>query len=162
MKSMFKLADYLDIKLKKIAQSTGEVDSSNVTIAVRPAVNDIVQSNNALSNIVQGIANKIIAANPSLRGKLIVNDIIINANLVGNKWKINPSTSGLKATGTLVQDPVAAGIIKKALAPLNLKIFAKLEQEFNRISQMDPEGWKGNKITNHETAISGSDVELKD
>jgi len=155
------LANHFEYKLRKEAQTLQEVNSTSVTLIVRPTVNTIISQNPTLANIVQGVGNKIIQTNPDLRGNLIVNSFIVNANLVGGKWKINPGTSGFKITGSLIGDKSVSTIVKNALSSLNAKIFLQLEKEFNRISQMDKEGWAGTTITNHETDINGSDFELK-
>jgi hypothetical protein len=154
------LADHFEYRLKKEAQAAKEVDSTSVTLAVRPNVNAIISQNPTLANLVQNIANKIVATNPSLRGDLAINSFIVNANLVGGKWKINPATSGFKITGSLMKDKAVPTIVKNTLSSLNAKIFAKLEQEFNRQSSMDKEGWAGTTITNHESEISGNDFQL--
>lgn len=155
------LADHFEYRLRKEAQASQEVNSTSVTLIVRPTVNTIISQNPTLANIVQSVANKIVTTNPSLRGNLAINSFIVNANLVGGKWKINPATSGFKITGSLLSDKSVPTLVKNALSSLNAKIFAQLEKEFNRISQMDKEGWAGTTITNHETDISGSDFELK-
>jgi hypothetical protein len=152
------LANHFEYKLRKEAQAAKEVDSTGVTLAVRPTANTILGQNPGLATVLQAAANKIAAAN--IRGGLAINSFITNANLVGGKWKINPQTSGLKITGSLVNDKTASSIVKSALAALNAKLIAALEKEFNRLSQMDKEGWAGTTITNHETDISGSNFEI--
>jgi hypothetical protein len=154
------LANHFEYKLRKEAQAAKEIDSTSVTMIVRPTVNTIISQNPTLANIVQGIANKLVTTNPAIRGNLAINSFIVNASLVGGKWKINPATSGFKATGSLMADKSVPTLVKNALSSLNSKIFATLEKEFNRISQMDKEGWSGTTITNHETDISGSDFDL--
>jgi len=158
MRSLYSLANYFEQKIKKEAQANKEVDSTNVTLAVRPTVNTITAQNPGLATALQAAANKIAAAN--IKGGLAINSFITNASLVGGKWKINPQTSGLKITGSLANDKAANSIVRSALATLNAKIIAALEKEFNRLSQMDKEGWAGITITNHETEVSGSNFEI--
>lgn len=158
-----KLATKFEKKLAKYAQTTSEVDSSNVTLAVRPAVNNALTTlkfNNLLQTALQGAVDKLFAANKELHGDVKISNFITNASLVGGKWKVDPAKTGLKVSGTLLTDPTAAAAIKAVVSKANATIIPLLEAQFNKQSQMDKEGWAGTTITNHDTDINEVNLDI--
>lgn len=163
-----KLADKFEKKLSKYAQTTSastEVDSTVVTLAVRPTTNTTLTTmkfgdliNKAVTDAATKLANP--PSNKELHGDVKISSFITNALSTGGKWKINPAKSGLKVEGTLMTDPVAAAAIKAVVSAANAKIIPLLETQFNKQSQMDQEGWKGTTITNHSTDVNETSAEL--
>lgn len=153
---IFKLADKFVHKLLIYAQTT-EVDSTSVTLAVRPAVNNIlvkINFNLLVSKALQDVVNKMSVTNQEMHGDIKIDTFITNANGGIGKWKIDSSSSGLKFSGSLVSNKFVAPVFKQLVSKTNILIFPTLEKEFNRISQVDKQGWAGDKITNHETNIN--------
>lgn len=159
---IFKLADKFTLKLQKYAQ-TAEVDSSAVTLAVRPTVNNVLTKMNfnaAITKAIQDVANKIAAVNQEMHGSIKIDTFVTNAVGGVGKWKINPANSGLKFGGSLSLDKSAGPALKQFISKVNAAIIPVLEKEFNRISLMDKEGWAGNKITNHETNVNEVNLDV--
>jgi|SRR6185436_8654738 len=153
---IFKLADKFIYKLQKHAQSS-EVDNSSVILAVRPTVNSIltkINFNSLISKTLQDVVNKISEANQEIHGDIKIDIFVTNATGGIGKWRIDHATSGLKFTGSLVNDKTVGPVFKQLISKANSLIFPSLEKEFNRISQVDKQGWAGDKITNHETNIN--------
>lgn len=148
------LADKFELKLKKYAQSSiMEVDSTNVTLSVRPVVNKVLTNYNfaiLVQNIIQNIVNKASDMNKILHGDLKIDTFITNASLGKTGWKIDPMTSGMKATGSLLNDNLTSSSLKTLLNKINIVIINDLNKEFNRVAS----NWSGNKITDHETMIN--------
>lgn len=113
MKSTFKiikLAERFEQKLVKIAD---EVDSTIVTLSVRPIVNPIINgAKKALDDKVMQIAKS---------GKIESGDIKIGehfyttAKLVGGahgKWVVDPSNTKVAAVGSLASEPAIIALLK--------------------------------------------------
>lgn len=154
-----KLANKLEFKLQKYSQAVTEVESTDVTLSVRPVVNNIlsqVKLDAALSKLIQDAANKAAENDQEIHGSLIINTYVTNAVLVDGRWKINPSTSGLKASGSLLNDKIIGPMIRQSISKVNTVIAQALEKEFNRLAS----NWAGSKINNHETAVDEINIEL--
>ena len=161
--NMNDLADKFVLKLKKYAQTNMEIDSTNVTLAVRPVINNVLTKtnfNNVLSKIIQDAANKAASSNIELSGNIKIDTFITTANGNSGKWKIDPLTSGLKVSGSLLNNKLVSSSISSLIMKTNLSIFSELEKELNRVSSTDKQGWAGNKISNHETNINEVNVEI--
>lgn len=159
--TIFKLASKFEYKLNKYAQGNvlAEVDTTDVTLNVRPTVNGIISSVNLgelLQKSIQKAANKATESNQEIHGDLKINTYITNAFQQGGKWKIDPSSSGLAVSGTLLNDQIVGPMIKQLLSKINVTIAQALEKEFNRVSV----NWKGNKITSHETGVNEINLDL--
>lgn len=156
-----KLATRFEKKLLKYAQTTTEVDSTVVTLAVRPTTNTALTAMK-FSDAINKAILKVVSSpsNSELHGDVKISSITTNATLTNGKWKINPATSGLVISGTLMADPAAASAIKAVVSAANAKIIPLLETQFNKQSQMDKSGWAGTVITNHSTDINETTAEL--
>ncbi len=161
-----RLADRFERKLSKYAQTTpasSEVDSTVVTLAVRPTTNTALTTmkfGDLISKAIADASNKAASTGKELHGTVKISSFTTNASLVGGKWKIDPSKSGLKVEGTLMSDPTAAAAITAVVKAANAKLIPLLETQFNKQSQMDKEGWAGTTITNHSTDVNETSGEV--
>lgn len=148
-----KLADLFEYKLK-YGQANVEVDSSLVTLAVRPKANEAlakIKFTENLGKLVKTLIDK------GARGNLIIKNFITNANLMSGKWKLN-QTSGLQVSGTLMDDPKVAEQINGYIAKVNQMLIKTLELEFDRLTLGGT--FKGNVITNNYTDVNGFNVDV--
>jgi hypothetical protein len=161
-----KLADKFERKLSKYAQTvspSSEVDSTVVTLAVRPTTNTTLTTmkfGDLINKAVTDAAVKLTNSGKELHGDIKISSFTTNATSTGGKWKIDTAKSGLKVGGTLMTDPIAAAAIKTVVSAANAKIIPLLETQFNKQSGMDKEGWTGTTITNHSTDINETSAEL--
>lgn len=130
---------------KKALELDSEVDSSNVTLSVRPTVNSILE-NSKVNEILQKAVQNLINKKPDLKGSFMANSFITNAVKQGSKWIVDPKTSGLVAKGEFASDPSIRGIVSK----VNAACIQALNKEFNRVSA----NWTGNKVTNHQSDVN--------
>lgn len=157
-----KLANKFALKLL-LKYAAVEQDSTGVTLAVRPTVNNMLTKNNFNANlqkVLQDVVAKIAEANQQIHGTLKIDIFVVNAAGTPGKWKINTAKSGLKVSGSLLNDKIAGPTLKTFISKMNALIFPVLEKEFNRLSAIDKEGWAGNVITNHESDISEVNISI--
>lgn len=158
IKKLSNVADRIELNLMKRAQAAGEVDSTMVTLSVRPVINNTLRTINLgklLQNAIQKASDAAFAAGKEVSGSLSISEFICNATSSGGKWTVNPATSGLRVSGTLLQG-AAGRDIKSVIAKANAAIIANVNKELNRMSANLP----GTTLTNHSTDVDEISLEV--
>ena len=160
MLKISKLANKIE---NKLAQQAKEVNSEDVTMAVRPTVNSIIESlaNSLMSKVVMPVVQKK-AAQSKAGGVSIGGNYFTNASKQGGKWKLEPgSRVNFNVTGDFAQDKDVLNAVKQVCDTLNKSITAALEKEFNRLSGTWENNCPGcNKITNHDSNVNNKNLEV--
>lgn len=132
-------------KFEKFAE---EVDSTTVTLTVRPIANAIIDKQ------AQPLLLKIVA--PALQkgggGDASLGDsFITNAKKVGKGWQVGACIVGSKSTN---KDPAVITALDKAATILGSAIASALQLELNR----KPNLFVGDTVTGHETRVGNREI----
>jgi hypothetical protein len=156
-----KLADRFEYKLRK--SGAGSVDSTDITLAVRPKSNPIIDANapKLLTSGPGAVMIKKATAAPEgteLHGGVTMGGtIFVSGSKVGGKWKITALTLGGAATGDFAEDADVAKALAAAKAALTKLLVPALEAEFNRLGA----NWgDADKIDNVEVSVNSKSVEI--
>jgi len=147
LKKIGELADRFECKLQ--AYATSEVDSTMVTLYVRPIVNDAIGKANIPAKLNSILTS---AANKGLSGDVIIGGqyFITNARKVGGRWVIDPNTTSfpLVITGDLTNDAGIKSQFVNIVNSLKSSIISSLNTKFNQSNL------EGDTITDHKTEVS--------
>lgn len=130
-------------KFEKFAE---EVDSSIVTLAVRPIANAIIekQAQPLLMKLVAPVLQKV-GGDVSLGGSFIT-----NAQRVGKGWKVGACTLASTSNG----DPACDAAVAKAAMILGSTIANAIQIELTKKSNL----FVGDTITAHQTQVNSKEI----
>lgn len=158
LEKLNKLADRFEGKLRKYA--AGTVDSTDVTMAVRPKSNPVIdaQAPNLLKNgpvaIMLKKATAAINAEPSveLHGTAkLGGTIFVSATKAGGKWAITALTVAGSVDGDFAADKEVQAAMEKAKKALVAALNPVITAEFNRLAA----NWgEADKIDNVEVMVN--------
>ena len=159
-----KLADRFEHKLRKNA--AGSVDSTDVTLAVRPKSNPIIDVN--AGKLLQSgpgavmLKKATVALNkePSveLHGSASLGgSLFVKGSKTGGKWKVTAITVGGEITGNFKGDKDVELALATAKASLVKLLIPVIETEFNRLSA----NWgEADKVDNVEVSVNSKTVSI--
>ena len=138
MNSLDKLVRLAD-KFEKYA---GEVDSTMVTMMVRPIANAIIDKQ------AQGLLMKLVAPLLQKAGgdAKLGESLTTSAKKVGSGWQITGCTVGSKSNG----DPACDAAVAKAATILSASIRGALQAEFTKKASL----LEGDTITGHQVIVN--------
>jgi hypothetical protein len=153
-----KLADRFEYKLRKNA--AGSVDSTDITLAVRPKSNPVIDANaptllkNGPGVVMMKKATAALNAEPSveLHGNAkLGGTIFVSATKAGGKWQITSLTVGGSVDGDFTNDKDVLAAMEKAKQALVKALAPALTAEFNRLA---PNWGDADKIDNVEVSVN--------
>ena len=151
---IFKLANIFQYKLKKYAT---EADSSLVTLTARPAANGIFGDKGV--NIEKSLKSKPLKLMTELKvgGDIEMGGpIFISANKGSDgKWKISSLKMTTKVSGDAANNPKIMASVAEVEASYLKSLQAKLESEFNRVTDI---GDGADTMTNIEVGANSASV----
>lgn len=134
----------------------GEVDSTSVTLAVRPIANKILKDN--APKLIENGPVKLMTTIPATGYVSVGGKLFVSADKVNNKWKITSLTLKNELLGSASENPKIVQSTSAAVEKLKAMLKPALESEFQRLSS----NWgDALKINNVEVDVEDSNVTIE-
>lgn len=142
--SLLKLAEKFERKLSKYAE---EVDSTILTLTIRPKINDLLESFKPRFLAVVGAIAK--SGKPDSGDLAVGEHFFTSAAKVGGKWVVKPE-SYVQVAGSLADHPS----VKALVGAFNAQARSIIQFELNRTAA----NLQGDTITNHDSWVNKVDT----
>ncbi len=129
--------------INKYAEET-EVDSTSVTLAVRPIANKILKDN--APKLIENGPVKLMIAVPATGYVSVGGKLFVSANKINNKWKITNLTLNNQLLGSAAENPKIVQSTSAVVEKLKAMLKPALESEFQRLSSNWGDALKMNNV----------------